>query len=72
LRSAIQNQSKEHNFKKELLTGVATSTVYTLFVLMLVHFKVLDITALIPPEEFFNPHGVTMKLQSRLNQTHRF
>ena len=35
-------QSKERNFKKELLTGLATSTVYTLVILALIHFKIID------------------------------
>ena len=35
-------QSKERNFKKELLTGLGTSTVYTLVILALIHFKIID------------------------------
>ena len=38
----IQGQPKKGNLKKELLSGVASSTVYTLIVLALVRFKILD------------------------------
>ena len=38
----FKEQSKERNFKKELLTGLATSTVYTLAIMALIHFKILD------------------------------
>jgi hypothetical protein len=35
-------QPKERNFKKELLTGLASSTAYTLVILALIQFKILD------------------------------
>lgn len=38
----FQEQTKERNLKKELLTGFASSTVYTLVILALIHFKILD------------------------------
>ena len=38
----FQDQSKERNFKKELLMGIATSTVYTLVILALLQLKILD------------------------------
>jgi hypothetical protein len=38
----LQGQAKERNLKKELLTGIATSTAYTLVILALVYFKILD------------------------------
>ncbi|HEY9627076.1 MAG TPA: hypothetical protein V6C84_07225 [Coleofasciculaceae cyanobacterium] len=38
----LQEQSQERNLKKELLTGVVTSTAYTLIILGLVQLKVLD------------------------------
>ena len=38
----FQGQSKERNLKKELLTGLVSSTVYTLVILALVHFKILQ------------------------------
>jgi hypothetical protein len=46
----LQDQSKKHNFRKELLMGVATSTIYTLFILVLIQFKVLDIAAILPDQ----------------------
>ncbi|ARV62841.1 hypothetical protein BZZ01_03850 [Nostocales cyanobacterium HT-58-2] len=38
----LQNQPKERNLKKELLTGLVTSTVYTLVILTLVQLKIID------------------------------
>lgn len=45
----IQAQ-KPHNVRKELLTGILSSTVYTLIVVVLVQFHVLDPAALLPEE----------------------
>lgn len=42
----FQGQTQEHNLKKELITGVITSTLYTLLILALVHFHVLELPAL--------------------------
>ncbi len=42
----FQNQPKEHSLKKELLTGFVSSTVYTLVILALIQFKILDTPAL--------------------------
>ena len=38
----FQKESKERNLKKELLTGVISSTVFTLVVIVLIQFKILD------------------------------
>lgn len=38
----FQEQSKERNLKKELLTGLATSTVYTGAIVALIQFRILD------------------------------
>lgn len=38
----FQNQPKERNLKKELLMGLASSVVYTLVILALIQFKILD------------------------------
>lgn len=38
----LQGQPKEHNLKKELLTGLVTSTVYTFVILGLIQFQILD------------------------------
>lgn len=45
---AIDVLDKARNFKKDLWTGFVTSTVYTLAILALVQFKVLDLAALLP------------------------
>lgn len=47
----VQKQSQERNLKKELLTGLVSSTAYTLLILALIHFKILDtplLSSLIP------------------------
>jgi hypothetical protein len=41
----LQNRSesqKSHNLKKDLLMGVVSSTLYTIAILALLHFKILD------------------------------
>ncbi|WP_341527930.1 hypothetical protein WKK05_00820 [Nostoc sp. UHCC 0302] len=38
----FQKESQERNLKKELLTGVISSTVFTLVVIVLIQFKILD------------------------------
>lgn len=38
----FQNQPKERSLKKELLTGLVSSTVYTLVIVILIQLKVLD------------------------------
>lgn len=38
----LQGQSKERSLKKELLTGLITSTVYTLVIVGLVQFHILE------------------------------
>ncbi len=38
----VQGQTGERNLKKELLTGIATSTLYTAAIVLLLHFKVLE------------------------------
>ena len=44
----LPGQPQARNFKKDLLMSVATSTAYTLVILALVQFKILDLSALIP------------------------
>jgi hypothetical protein len=44
----VHNQPQERNFKKELLTGLASSTAYTLIILALMHFKILEAPSLFP------------------------
>jgi hypothetical protein len=50
----IQTQPNSRDFSKELLMGVATSTVYTLVVVAIVQFKLVDLSAFIPDEGSFN------------------
>lgn len=38
----VQGQVRERNLKKELLTGVVSSTLYTVVVVLLLHFNVLE------------------------------
>jgi hypothetical protein len=38
----LQNQPKERNLKKELLSGLVTSTIYTLVILALVQLKIIN------------------------------
>jgi hypothetical protein len=38
----VQGQVGERNLKKELLTGVVSSTLYTVVVVLLLHFNVLE------------------------------
>ncbi|MGH2414309.1 MAG: hypothetical protein ACRDEA_11615 [Microcystaceae cyanobacterium] len=38
----LPNQPQERNLKKELLTGLVSSTIYTLVILALVQLKILD------------------------------
>ncbi len=38
----FQNQDKERNLKKELLTGFVTSTIFTLVIMVLMQLKIID------------------------------
>ncbi|MBF2005797.1 MAG: hypothetical protein IGS49_10120 [Chlorogloeopsis fritschii C42_A2020_084] len=38
----LQKQSQERNLKKELLTGLLSSTAYTFLILALIQFKIID------------------------------
>ena len=40
----FQEQPKERNLKKELLTGLVSSTLYTIVILALIQFNILDPT----------------------------
>jgi hypothetical protein len=42
----VFQQFNERNLKKELLMGLATSTVYSLAIVALIHFKILDTPSL--------------------------
>lgn len=44
----VFQQSNERNLKKELLMGLATSTVYSLAIVALIQFKIIDTPSLFP------------------------
>lgn len=44
----FSKEPAERNWKKELLTGVVSSTAYTLVILALIQFKILDAPVLFP------------------------
>ncbi|MGL5941438.1 MAG: hypothetical protein ACRC2S_13820 [Waterburya sp.] len=52
----VQEQSKERNFKKELLMGLASSTVYTVIILLLLQFNILS-----TPDLFTSGESLTLK-----------
>jgi hypothetical protein len=52
----VQEQSKERNFKKELLMGLASSTVYTVIILLLLQFNILS-----TPDLFTQGESLTLK-----------
>lgn len=45
----LQKESQERNLKKELFTGLLSSTAYTLVIMLLVYFKIID-----APDFLFN------------------
>ena len=52
----VQEQSQERNFKKELLMGLASSTVYTAIILLLLQFHILS-----TPDLFTQGESLTLK-----------
>lgn len=44
----LQKEPKEHNLKKELVAGLISSTLYTLAILALIQFKILQAPDLFP------------------------
>lgn len=44
----FQNQPKERNLKKELFSGLVSSTIYTFVILGLIQFKIIDTPLLFP------------------------
>ena len=48
--AVVQNQPAQKGFARNLWMGLATSTLYTLVVVAIVQFKLIDISALIPDE----------------------
>lgn len=56
LIDVVQGEAGERNLKKELLTGVASSTVYTLLILSLIHFHILE-----TPQLAFEDGGLDLR-----------
>jgi fluoride ion exporter CrcB/FEX len=50
----FQGESKPHNLKKDLVTGVVSSTIYTLVILALVQFHILDPSSWLSSEGLLN------------------
>ncbi|MBW4631032.1 MAG: hypothetical protein KME30_03735 [Iphinoe sp. HA4291-MV1] len=42
VKDVLQKQSKERNLRKELFTGLISSTLYTFVILVLIHFKIIE------------------------------
>ncbi len=47
-KDILQKETKEHNLKKELFSGLISSTIYTLVILVLIQLKILDTPILFP------------------------
>jgi UDP-N-acetylmuramyl pentapeptide phosphotransferase/UDP-N-acetylglucosamine-1-phosphate transferase len=62
---ALQKQSKPRNLRTELMTGVISSTLYTLVIVALVQFKVLDAPALLSGESLENLNSWLPSLLSK-------
>jgi hypothetical protein len=61
-KDMLQSTVKKRSFKQEILSGVLTSTAYTVAIVALVYFHVLDLSAILPIDEkfslaFLNPHN---------------
>ena len=49
-KDMLQSTVKKRSFKQEIFSGVLTSTAYTLAIVALVYFHVLDLSAILPVE----------------------
>jgi hypothetical protein len=49
-KDILQSTAKKRSFKQEVFSGVLTSTAYTVVVVALVYFRVLDLSAILPIE----------------------
>ena len=58
----VQEQSQERNFKKELLMGLASSTIYTIIILLLLQFNILN-----TPDLFAEGQSFDIKLFLPIN-----
>ncbi|MBE9182810.1 hypothetical protein IQ268_30190 [Oculatella sp. LEGE 06141] len=46
----VQKQPRDRSLKKDIVMGIVTSTLYTVLVLGLVYFKILDVSFLFPAD----------------------
>ncbi|WP_231663810.1 hypothetical protein [Pseudanabaena sp. 'Roaring Creek'] len=61
-KDMLQNTVNKRSLKQEILSGVITSTAYTVIITALVYFHVLDLNAVLPIDQkfslaFLNPQG---------------
>jgi uncharacterized membrane protein len=52
-KDMLQSTVKNRSFKQEIFSGVLTSTAYTVVIVALVYFHVLDLSAILPIDETF-------------------
>jgi len=52
-KDMLQSTAKKRSFKQEIFSGVLTSTAYTVVIVALVYFHVLDLSAILPIDETF-------------------
>ena len=52
-KDMLQSTAKKRSFKQEIFSGVMTSTAYTVVIVALVYFHVLDLSAILPIDETF-------------------
>jgi hypothetical protein len=50
----VREEGAEHNFKKELLMGLVSSTVYTIIILLLLQLNILNTPDLFSQEQLFS------------------
>jgi hypothetical protein len=53
-KDVLQNTVKSRSLKQEIFSGVLTSTAYTVAIVALVYFHVLDLSAILPIDEKFS------------------
>ena len=54
----LRQQDQPRNLGKELLIGIAASSVYTVVILAIVHLKIVDISAFMPTEQLINRNSL--------------
>lgn len=53
-KDMLQSTVKKRGFKQEIFSGVLTSTAYTVVIVALVYFHILDLSAILPIDEKFS------------------